>query len=116
MDDYVVLAERARCLRRLGVRLAIDDAGAGFASLRHVLRLEPDLIKLDMSITRDIDTQLRHQSLASAMLTFAEGTSASIIAEGIETQAELATLKQLGVPFGQGHHLGRPAELRSLGI
>ena len=76
---------RVRCAS-MGVHLAIDDAGAGFASLRHVLRLEPDLIKLDKSITRNIDKRVRHQSLAAALLTFASGTSASIVAEGIETR------------------------------
>lgn len=111
VDDYVVLAERARALRELGVHLAIDDAGAGFASLRHVLRLEPDLIKLDKSITHHIDKRLRHQSLAAALLTFASGTSAAIVAEGIETAAELDTLKKLGVPYGQGYFLGRPDRL-----
>ena len=111
VDDYLVLSERARALRRMGVHLAIDDAGAGFASLRHVLRLEPDLIKLDKSITRGIDKRVRHQSLAAALLTFASGTSASIVAEGIETAAELATLRRLGVPYGQGFYLGRPDRL-----
>jgi EAL domain-containing protein (putative c-di-GMP-specific phosphodiesterase class I) len=111
VDDYLALAERARALRSMGVHLAIDDAGAGFASLRHVLRLEPDLIKLDKSITRNIDTRVREQSLAAALLTFARGTSASIVAEGIETAAELATLKRLGVPYGQGYYLGRPDRL-----
>jgi EAL domain-containing protein (putative c-di-GMP-specific phosphodiesterase class I) len=106
-----VLAERARLLRKLGVHLAIDDAGAGFASLRHVLKLEPDLIKLDRSITHEIDTRVRHQSLAAALLTFARGTSASIVAEGIETAEELAMLKELGVPYGQGYFLGRPGRL-----
>jgi EAL domain-containing protein (putative c-di-GMP-specific phosphodiesterase class I) len=115
VDDYLVLGKRARALRDMGVHLAIDDAGAGFASLRHVLRLEPDLIKLDKSITRNIDTRVRHQSLAAALLTFAAGTSASIVAEGIETAAELATLKRLGVPYGQGYFLGRPGPLPSQG-
>jgi EAL domain-containing protein (putative c-di-GMP-specific phosphodiesterase class I) len=111
VDDYLALAERARLLRAMGVHLAIDDAGAGFSSLRHVLRLEPDLIKLDKSITRNIDKRVRHQSLAAALLTFADGTSASIVAEGIETEAELAALKKLGVPYGQGYYLGRPEPL-----
>jgi len=111
VEDYLVLGERARALRDMGVHLAIDDAGAGFASLRHVLRLEPDLIKLDKSITRNIDKRVRHQSLAAALLTFARGTSASIVAEGIETAEELATLKHLGVPYGQGYYLGRPGKL-----
>jgi EAL domain-containing protein (putative c-di-GMP-specific phosphodiesterase class I) len=111
VEDYPLLAERMRSLRARGLRLAIDDAGAGFASLRHVLRLEPDFIKLDISITRDIDRQSRQQSLASAMLIFAAGSSAALIAEGIETEAEAVTLGQLGIRFGQGHHLGYPEAL-----
>ena len=109
IEDYAALAERVKILKRLGVRIAIDDAGAGFASLRHVLRLEPDLIKLDGSITHEIDRQSRQQNLASALITFARGTSASIIAEGIETRPEFVTLKHLGIPYGQGYYLGRPA-------
>jgi EAL domain-containing protein (putative c-di-GMP-specific phosphodiesterase class I) len=111
IDDYDALSERVFALKRLGVRLAIDDAGAGFASLRHVLRLEPDLIKLDASLTHDIDAQSRQQNLATALVTFAEGTSASIVAEGIETQAEFETLRNLCIPYGQGYFLGRPGAL-----
>lgn len=108
VEDYTALADRLAGLRRLGVRFAVDDAGAGFASLRHVLRMRPDFIKLDRSITHGIDRELGHQSLISALLTFAEGTSAAIVAEGIETQAEVTTLRQLGVVYGQGYYLGRP--------
>jgi EAL domain-containing protein (putative c-di-GMP-specific phosphodiesterase class I) len=111
IDDYAALAERVFALKRLGVRLAIDDAGAGFASLRHVLRLDPDLIKLDASLTHGIDSQARQQNLAAALVTFAEGTSASIIAEGIETQGEFDTLRNLCIPYGQGYFLGRPGAL-----
>jgi EAL domain-containing protein (putative c-di-GMP-specific phosphodiesterase class I) len=111
IDDYTALAERVFALKRLGVRLAIDDAGAGFASLRHVLRLQPDLIKLDASLTHGIDSQSRQQNLAAALVTFAEGTSASIIAEGIETEAEFETLRNLCIPYGQGYFLGRPGAL-----
>jgi EAL domain-containing protein (putative c-di-GMP-specific phosphodiesterase class I) len=111
IDDYDALAERVFALKRLGVRLAIDDAGAGFASLRHVLRLEPDLIKLDASLTHGIDTQSRQQNLAAALVTFAAGTSASIVAEGIETLAEFETLRNLCIPYGQGYFLGRPGAL-----
>ena len=111
IDDYAALAERVFVLKRIGVRLAIDDAGAGFASLRHVLRLQPDLIKLDASLTHDIDSMARQQNLASALVTFAEGTSASIIAEGIETEGEFETLRNLCIPYGQGYFLGRPGAL-----
>ena len=111
IDDYAALAEHVFTLKRLGVRLAIDDAGAGFASLRHVLRLQPDLIKLDASLTHDIDSEARQQNLAAALVTFAEGTSASIIAEGIETEGEFETLRNLCIPYGQGYFLGRPGAL-----
>jgi EAL domain-containing protein (putative c-di-GMP-specific phosphodiesterase class I) len=111
IDDYTALVEHVFTLKRLGVRLAIDDAGAGFASLRHVLRLQPDLIKLDASLTHAIDSEARQQNLATALVTFAEGTSASIIAEGIETQGEFETLRNLCIPYGQGYFLGRPGVL-----
>lgn len=75
--------------------------------MRHVLRLEPNPIKLDASLTHGIDSHERQQNLASALVTFAEGTSASIVAEGIETQAELETLRTLCIPYGQAYLLGR---------
>lgn len=108
VDDYDALTARLVMLRARGARLAVDDAGAGFASLRHILRLGPDHIKLDISLTRGIDGSRAHQTLASAMLMFARETSAELIAEGIETEAELATLRALGVHYGQGYLLGRP--------
>jgi EAL domain-containing protein (putative c-di-GMP-specific phosphodiesterase class I) len=111
VEDYGALSERLGELRRAGVRLAIDDAGAGFASLRHILRLAPEIIKLDVSLTRKIDSQPRQQTLASALVTFATGTAAAIVAEGIETPSELAVLKELGVRLGQGFLLGHPGAL-----
>lgn len=110
VDNYGALAERVNRLRLLGLRFAVDDAGAGFASLRHVLKMRPDFIKLDRSITQGIDSKLAHQALITALLTFAEGTSAELVAEGIETSAEAMTLRRLGVTYGQGYHLGRPAQ------
>lgn len=109
VTDYESLADRLAELRHRGARLAVDDAGAGFASLRHVLRLAPDHIKLDVSLTRGIDASRPHQTLAAAMLMFARDTGAALVAEGIETPAELETLRRLGVQFGQGYLLGRPA-------
>jgi EAL domain-containing protein (putative c-di-GMP-specific phosphodiesterase class I) len=109
--DYVKLREALTTLRSLGVRLAIDDAGAGYASLRHILQLAPDCIKLDISLTRDIHAVRSQRAMAAALVAFAGETGASIIAEGIETAEELATLRDLGVEFGQGYYLGRPAPL-----
>jgi EAL domain-containing protein (putative c-di-GMP-specific phosphodiesterase class I) len=109
--DYVELREALAALRSRGVRLAIDDAGAGYASLRHILQLAPDCIKLDISLTRDIHAARSQRAMAAALVAFAGETGASIIAEGIETAEELDTLRDLGVEFGQGYYLGRPAPL-----
>jgi len=108
--DYESLARALAPLRRRGMRLAVDDAGAGFASLRHILMLEPQLIKLDISLVRGIDGNRRQRGLAAALVTFAKEIGANVIAEGVETEGELAILKSLGVEFGQGYLFGK-AEL-----
>jgi EAL domain-containing protein (putative c-di-GMP-specific phosphodiesterase class I)/CheY-like chemotaxis protein len=109
--DYEELAGALRVLRSRGVRLAVDDAGAGFASLRHILRLSPDVIKLDRALTSDIDTDTARHALASALILFADKIGSSVVAEGIERDAELLTLRSLGVPYGQGYFLAKPAPL-----
>jgi EAL domain-containing protein (putative c-di-GMP-specific phosphodiesterase class I) len=111
VPSYTELGHALARLRQLGVRLAVDDAGAGFASLRHILSLQPDLIKLDMSLTRGIDRDPARRALASALLAFGSEIGADLIAEGVETSAELDTLRALGVPYGQGYHLGRPERI-----
>jgi EAL domain-containing protein (putative c-di-GMP-specific phosphodiesterase class I) len=111
VDDYRQLAGALRPLRNAGARLAIDDAGAGFASLRHVLRLSPDFIKLDLSLVHHIDADPVRRALATSLITFAGEVGATIVAEGIETRFELETLIALGVRYGQGFHLGRPGAL-----
>ncbi len=109
--DYAELNNAIGSLRARGVRLAVDDAGSGFASLQHIIRLAPDFIKLDMALTRDVDNDLARRALAAALISFAAEIGATIIAEGIETEAELSTLRDLGVAYGQGFHLARPADL-----
>jgi EAL domain-containing protein (putative c-di-GMP-specific phosphodiesterase class I) len=111
VDDYDELGEALRGLRSRGVRLAIDDAGAGFASLRHILKLEPDLIKLDMSLTRHIDADRAKHALAAGLISFANEIGAAIVAEGIETEGELEALRGLGVVFGQGFFLATPGPM-----
>jgi len=81
--DYDTLASSLDALRTSGCRIAVDDAGAGYSSLRHILRLRPDYIKLDMTLTRGIDTDGDRRALASSLLTFAREVSATVIAEGI---------------------------------
>jgi EAL domain-containing protein (putative c-di-GMP-specific phosphodiesterase class I)/CheY-like chemotaxis protein len=111
IDDYDALAKALEQLRAHAIRLAIDDAGAGFASLRHTLRLAPDIIKLDISITRDIDSDRGRRALASAMISFADEMDMAIVAEGVEQQAEVETLLSLGAHLAQGFLLGRPSPL-----
>jgi EAL domain-containing protein (putative c-di-GMP-specific phosphodiesterase class I) len=111
VEDYETLTRRLEPLREDGARLAIDDAGAGFASLRHALRLAPDIIKADISITRDVDVDQGRRALASALVSFAHQMGMTIVAEGIETEDELRTLLSIGVTFGQGFLLARPGEL-----
>lgn len=111
VSDYAELLGALAGFRSLGGRLAIDDAGAGFASFRHVLVLNPDVIKLDMSLTQGIDRDRNRRALASAMISFATEVGATIIAEGIEIREDLEALRSLGVRYGQGFYLGRPREL-----
>jgi EAL domain-containing protein (putative c-di-GMP-specific phosphodiesterase class I) len=108
IEDYAEFASVLAPMRAQGMKLAVDDVGAGFASMRHILKLTPDIIKLDLSLTRNIDTDGGQAALAAALVTFGEKTGCKVLAEGIETAAELAALQQLGVQYGQGYLLGRP--------
>lgn len=111
VSDYDGLVSAIASYRARGVRLAIDDAGAGYSGLQHIVRLKPDIIKLDMALTRNVDTDPARRALAAALIHFARETDCQILAEGIETDEERMTLKLLGVAKGQGYHLGRPMAL-----
>jgi EAL domain-containing protein (putative c-di-GMP-specific phosphodiesterase class I) len=108
VEDYDRLLDALQPLRARGARLAVDDAGAGYASLQHILQLQPDLIKLDMGLTRNIDLDPARRALAAALAAFARDTGAEIIAEGVETTSELETLRAIGIEKAQGYFLGRP--------
>ncbi len=114
VDDYSALTEALAGLRRRGLRLAVDDAGSGFASLRHVLNLAPDVIKLDGELVGGLDRDPARRALAGALLAFGADIGAEVVAEGIETARECAVLRGLGFRLGQGHHLGRPEPLVTL--
>ena len=92
-----------------GIQVAVDDAGAGYASMQHVVEVRPDLVKLDISLVRGIDGDRARQALVAGMRYFADETDCLMLGEGIETEAELRTLDRLGVVLGQGYLLGRPA-------
>ena len=105
-------------LKRLapGVSLAIDDAGAGFSSLRHILETSPSWVKLDIGLVRGVDADPARQALVAGLVHFARQASIGLIAEGIETEAEHEMLKSLGVELGQGFLLARPAPIDDLMI
>lgn len=106
VEDYSLL--RAALAPLAGhVRLAIDDVGAGYAGMRHILDLAPDVLKLDMGLVRDVDRDPARRALIEAMVRFAGHVGAQIVAEGIEREGERAVLAALGVDYGQGWLFGR---------
>ena len=109
VHDYPALETALAPLRRLGIRLAIDDVGAGFSSLRHIVTANPDVIKMDRSIVSGIDRDPMLARLAQSLVGFAHSFDVCVIAEGVETAAEHAVLQSLGVDGGQGWLFGRPA-------
>jgi EAL domain-containing protein (putative c-di-GMP-specific phosphodiesterase class I) len=111
IDDYPASARSIAQLRSSGIRIAVDDAGAGYSSLQHILRLQPDIVKLDQGLTGSIDTDAAKRALASSMVSFATEIGAVLVAEGIETEQQLHVLRDLGVAWGQGYLLGHPAPL-----
>jgi len=111
VDDYPALKAALAVFRERGFRLAIDDAGAGFASLRHIVLLHPDFIKLDMTLTRDVHVDATRRALVVALVAFGSQIGARVVAEGVETPEQLATLLEAGVQFGQGFYLARPQAL-----
>mgnify|MGYP000220992420 CR=1 FL=1 len=111
VEDYAPVLEGLARLRAMGVQLAVDDAGAGYSSLQHILRLRPDIIKLDRSITSNIDEDPARRALATAMVIFAGETGATVVAEGIETDGELAAVRSTGITRGQGYGLAMPSPL-----
>jgi EAL domain-containing protein (putative c-di-GMP-specific phosphodiesterase class I) len=108
IDRYDDINAALKPLRQLGLRLAIDDAGAGYASFNHVLRLHPDIVKLDRSLVARIDTDPARRALVTAMILIALELGATVTAEGVETDDELRTLAALGVDAAQGYLLARP--------
>lgn len=109
--DYVRLGAALAPLRSAGLRLAVDDVGEGFSSMRHILRLSPELIKLDRTIVAGIDNDPNQRALCMAMVSFSSQIGACLVAEGIETTAELTAVTGMGVNAGQGYLLGRPSAL-----
>jgi diguanylate cyclase (GGDEF)-like protein len=109
VEDYERLLTLLAPLMARGLELAVDDLGAGHATMRHVTALRPRYLKLDRSLVRSVDRDRGQAALVDALLGFAQRTDALLVAEGVETAAEREALARIGVPLAQGFHLGRPA-------
>jgi EAL domain-containing protein (putative c-di-GMP-specific phosphodiesterase class I)/GGDEF domain-containing protein len=109
IKDYPKFRERLRAFREAGFRFAVDDAGSGYAGLGSIANLEPDYIKLDISLINGIDTNFIKQNLVETMVKFANDHGAMVIAEGVERAEEFKAVKELGVHLVQGFFLHRPS-------
>jgi len=112
VQDYAALDQVLAPLRQRGLRLAVDDLGAGYASLQHLLRIKPDLLKVDISLTRDVDRDTRRQALISGLVRYATTSGSRVVAEGVETEAERNVLAELNVDAIQGYLVARPQPAR----
>ncbi len=111
IEDFERLREAVAHLRESGLRLAIDDTGAGYAGLRHVLGLRPDILKLDIELCREIDRDSMRGALAQALATFTSGVGSTLVAEGVETEEAVRELLDRGIELGQGFHFGQPGSM-----
>jgi EAL domain-containing protein (putative c-di-GMP-specific phosphodiesterase class I) len=109
IKDYPKFRERLRAFREVGFRFAVDDAGSGYAGLGSIANLEPNYIKLDISLINGIDTNFIKQNLVETMVKFANDHGAMVIAEGVERAEEFKAVKELGVHLVQGFFLHRPS-------
>ena len=115
IDDFARMRDVVRRLREQGFRIAIDDAGAGYAGLQTMVEIEPDFIKLDMSLIRNLGSSLVKQKLVGTLRDFCRQADITLMAEGIETRDQLDTLIRLGIEYGQGFlfaHPGSPYPLQ----
>lgn len=116
VEDYETLLAVLRPLRAAGMRLAIDDVGAGFSSLRHVIRMAPDVIKLDRAVVTGLDADPVALALVRSLCAFAVTADAVVVAEGVETAHEAEALAAAGAHLGQGWFFGRPGPVELLGV
>jgi EAL domain-containing protein (putative c-di-GMP-specific phosphodiesterase class I) len=109
LDDVSDIHAKMRALRDIGFRIAVDDLGSGYAGLASLAQLEPDIVKLDMSLVRDIDQSSIKRKLVRSMATLCQDMSLLTVAEGVETRAECETLIELGCDLLQGYRFARPS-------
>ncbi len=112
IQNFSIFREARDCYGELGFKIALDDTGVAYGSLESIMELKPDFIKADLSLVRSIDSDPPRQELLRALHGVALKMDAQIVAEGIETSDELATIQSIGIPLGQGYLFGRPAPMR----
>lgn len=106
--DYAALRAQLARWRAQGLRLAVDDAGAGTSGMQHVLELAPDVIKLDIALLRSLHADPSRRAMVSGLVAFAHGAGALVVGVGIEDEEHLELLRSAGADLAQGFHLGRP--------
>jgi EAL domain-containing protein (putative c-di-GMP-specific phosphodiesterase class I) len=107
--DAEHVADIVRRYREMGFGTALDDFGAGHAGLGLLARFQPDLIKLDMELVRGIDSSLPRRVIVESVAAMCRGLAITLIAEGVETEEELAALRRIGIRYVQGYLIARPA-------
>ncbi len=110
VNDFSAFRSTLEYLRALGFAIAVDDAGAGYGSLQALAEVRPEWLKVDLSLIRGVDSDEVRARLIESLVAFSNNVGSHLIAEGIETQAELETLRALGVRYGQGFLLGCPSD------
>ena len=115
VEDYDALGGALERFRRSGLRVAVDDVGAGISSFRHIVAVHPDVLKIDMTLVRGLDRAPLQRSAVDAIVRFAGGIGAATVAEGVEEGTEVEVLRQLGVDLGQGYLFGRPRPAEEIG-
>jgi EAL domain-containing protein (putative c-di-GMP-specific phosphodiesterase class I)/uncharacterized membrane protein len=117
-DAVASYAELRASLQQLRqhVRIAVDDVGAGYSGLRHILEIAPDLLKLDIALVRGLDTDAAKRALIGSIVAFGLEAGCKVVAEGIETEDEARVLRQLGVTLGQGYLFGRPDRIDQIAV
>ena len=108
IENFAIFREVRDTYRELGVQIAVDDAGAGYASLEAIMEIAPDYLKADMTLVRGVDSDPPRREVLSGLSAVASQIGAQVIAEGIETQDEFRVVRELGIPFGQGYLFGAP--------
>jgi diguanylate cyclase (GGDEF)-like protein/PAS domain S-box-containing protein len=108
-QDTEATTAKLEAIKALGVRLALDDFGTGYSSLSHLRRFPIDILKIDKAFVDGVATDAEDHAVVGAIVTLGQVLDLDLVAEGIETERELAALQALGVQYGQGYHLGRPA-------